>query len=147
MFGLLLMLIQPGIILYDRLVMQQAAAEACRVLISSDGSQEDMRLCEDYVRRRLSAVPQHDCFHVHAGSCSWDIRLVGSSASSGVSASISNEVKPLPLFDAAAALLGAVNERGNLEVQVQVDMEAQPAWFANAGLGSGGASWAGAWLS
>ncbi len=144
-FTLLLMLVQPSIILYDRLVMQQAAAEGCRVLMTSQGG-DDERVCEDYVRRRLSAVPEQACFHVHEDECTWDIELAGSSASSQVSVSISTEVRPLPLLDAAAALAGLVNDEGNLVVNVKVSMDAQPTWFANAGLGSGAASWVGAWL-
>ena len=35
MFLLLLLLIQPGIVLYDRLVMGNAAAEACRLLATA----------------------------------------------------------------------------------------------------------------
>lgn len=145
-FLLLLMLIQPSIVLYDRLVMHQAAAEGCRVLMTSDGSGDALRQCEDYVRRRLSAVPQQECFHVHDDACSWAIDLQGSSSSSEVSVAISTELKPLPLFDAAAALAGAVNEGGNIVLRVEVGMDAQPTWFASAGLGAGAASWVGAWL-
>ena len=33
---LVLLLVQPGILLYDRIVMQGAAAEACRLLATTD---------------------------------------------------------------------------------------------------------------
>lgn len=145
-FTLLLMLIQPSIILYDRLVMSQAAAEGCRVLMTSGGSGDDLRICEDYIRRRLSAVPQQSSFHVHDEECTWEIELAGSSATSQVSVAISTEVKPLPLFDAAAALANVVNERGNLIVEVEVSMDTQPSWFVSAGMGAGASSWVGAWL-
>ena len=145
-FLLILMLIQPGIILYDRVAMHLAASEGCRVLMTSSGSSADMRICEDYVRRRLSVVPQQACFHVHEDECSWSIEMVGSSSSDEVSVSISTEVKPLPLLDAAAALAGMVNERGNLVIEVEVGVPSQPSWFVSAGLGSGAASWVGAWL-
>ncbi|MBQ9069707.1 MAG: pilus assembly protein, partial [Eggerthellaceae bacterium] len=32
LFVLLLMLVQPGIVLYDRIIMRHAAAEGCRLL-------------------------------------------------------------------------------------------------------------------
>ena len=119
LFVLMLLLLQPGIIMYDRLVMGNAAAEGCRLLATStdalgfmDGS------CEAFVRHRLASVPQHDCFHVHDGECSWDIRLSGNESSGVVSVSISNELKPLPLFDAGSTLLGLTNGNGNLVVRV-----------------------------
>ncbi|MBR5260388.1 MAG: pilus assembly protein [Eggerthellaceae bacterium] len=146
-FVLLLMLIQPSIVLFDRTVMQQAAAEGCRVLMTSDGSNGSLKLCEDYIRRRLSAIPQQDNFHVHAEECSWNITLSGSSGSPETAVVISTEVKPLPLLDAAAALLDATNERGNIVIEVETRMTAQPAWFLNSGLGSGAASWIGAWMN
>lgn len=53
-FLLVLLLVQPGIVLYDRMVMAGAAAEGCRLLATSDG---DAATCEEYVRRRLGAIP------------------------------------------------------------------------------------------
>ena len=73
LFLLMMLLIQPGIVMYDRIVMGNAAAEACRLLATSGDSYGSMeRSAEAFVRHRLAAVPQHDCFHVHGGSCSWD---------------------------------------------------------------------------
>ena len=95
-FLLLLLLLQPGIILYDRLVMGNAAAEGCRLLATANG---DMRgSCEAFIRHRLAAVPQHDCFHVHRGDCSWYIEFEGDEASQVVTVRIGNELRPLPLF-------------------------------------------------
>ena len=145
-FILLLLLIQPCIVLYDRVVMQQAAAEGCRVLITSDGSSESLKQCEDYIRRRLSAIPQQDCFHVHDEECSWTIELSGSSASSEVSVAVSTELKPLPLLDVAAALAEITNDEGNMAVRVETSMPTQPTWLINTNLGSSAASWVGAWL-
>ena len=145
-FTLLLLLIQPCIVLYDRVIMQQAAAEGCRVLITSDGSPESLQQCEDYIRRRLSAVPQQDCFHVHEDECSWNIELTGSAASDEVGVSIATKLRPLPLLDAATALVGMADEQGHLTVEVETSMPTQPTWFANASLGTSASSWVGAWL-
>ena len=70
-FLLVLLLVQPGIVLYDRMVMAGAAAEGCRLLATSDG---DAATCEEYVRRRLGAIPPFDVFHVHDSGCTWEVR-------------------------------------------------------------------------
>ncbi|MFR3090641.1 MAG: TadE/TadG family type IV pilus assembly protein [Eggerthella lenta] len=74
----LLLLMQPGILLYDRLVMQAAASEGCRLLATKTAAAGDMaESCEAFVRHRLGAIPPVSCFHVHEGACSWDIRFEG----------------------------------------------------------------------
>lgn len=147
MFLLLLLLLQPGIVLYDRLVMGNAAAEACRVLATGTDAFGSMSgSCEAFVRHRLAAVPQHDCFHVHNPSCSWDIELEGGESSETVTVSIGNELRPLPLFDSAAKLLGMANARGNLEIRESVTMPVQPSWVSSSELGMAPSSWIGGWL-
>ncbi len=146
LFVLMLLLIQPGIILYDRMVMGAAAAEGCRLLATKGTSLGSMDgSCEAYIRHRLGAIPQHDCFHVHSGGCSWQIDMSGDELSDQVSVRITNEVHPLPLFDGAAILLGLTNGRGNLEVTVEASMPVQPAWVASAPVGADPAGWIGAW--
>ena len=54
----LLLLMQPGILLYDRLVMQAAASEGCRLLATKTAAAGDMaESCEAFVRHRLGAIP------------------------------------------------------------------------------------------
>ena len=142
---LVLMLVQPGIILYDRIVMEGAAAAGCRLLATLPES--DAELCEDFVMRRLGAVPPHDFFHVHGGGCSWEVELSGSEASSKVEITISTEVKPLPLIGFAAVLMGAGNDEGNFVVEVTSAMSTQPAWVLESRGSSNPAEWVGAWLS
>lgn len=147
MFLGLLLLIQPGILLYDRMVMQQAAAEACRLLATKTAVAGDMQAsCEAFVRHRLSAVPPVSCFHVHDGECTWHIELSGDESSQRVSAHIATEARPLPLLDAACTLLGLVNSNGNLIVEVSADMSVQPEWVDGAESGRDPAGWIGAWL-
>ena len=146
LFLLLLMLLQPGIILYDRLVMGNAAAEGCRLLATETDAAGSMQgSCEAFIRHRLAAVPEHDCFHVHNGGCSWDIQLSGNETSEQVSVTISNEVHPLPFFDAGSKLLGLTNGNGNLVIQETVSMPTQPDWVAASPLGQNPAAWIGAW--
>ena len=147
LFILLLLLLQPGIILYDRIVMDAAAAEGCRLLATKTdalGSMSDS--CEAFIRHRLAAIPQHDCFHIHHGSCSWDIQFEGDESSQSVSVTIGNEVRPLPLLDITSKLLGMTNAAGNLKIQTTVSMPTQPEWAANSELGLSPSSWIGAWL-
>lgn len=139
---LVLLLVQPGIVLYDRIAMQSAAAEGCR-LLATTGS--DAQVCEDFIRRRLSAVPQTEIFHVHSSGCSWDIAFEGSEASGTVKVSIANEVRPLPLLDAGAALLGLTNDAGNLEVRVECEQQMQPDWALSSLGGAAAGQMAGAW--
>lgn len=139
---LLLLLLQPGIVLYDRIVMQSAAAEGCRLMTTA--SSADASNCDDFIRRRLSAIPQIDQFHVHSSGCSWQIDLSGDEASGNVSVKITNKLKPLPLLDAGSALLGIVDAQGCLKIEVESTQKTQPDWLLSSTEGAGTpASWVG----
>lgn len=142
---LVLLLIQPGILLYDRIVMKAAASEGCRLLATNSDSFAASD-AKDYIKRRLGAVPQQDCFHVHSPECSWEIQLSGSESTKDTSVIITNEVKPLPLFDAGASLLGLLNERGNFELEVHVSSQTQPSWTEQVLSGESPRAAVGAWL-
>ena len=148
LFLLLLMLMQPAIVLYDHVVMAGAASEGCRLLATKTSAAGPMgESCEAFIRHRLAAVPQHDCFHVHDGGCSWVIEFAGDEGSQEVTVRIANEVRPLPLFDAGARLLGLANEAGNLEIEDEVSMRVQPDWAASSEHGLAPAEWVEAWES
>lgn len=125
---LVLLLVQPGIILYDRIVMEAAAAEGCRLLATSS----DDGAAEEFIRRRLSAVPEQDLFHIHGSGCTWQIDLEGSESSSQVGVTIHNEVRPVPLIGLGAHLLGLTNGNGNLDIEVEASQPTQPDWAAAA---------------
>ena len=132
---LALLLIQPGIVLYDRMVMQAAAAEGCRLLATSTDSLGNMRqACESFVLHRLGSVPEQDFFHVHEGpqGCTWQVSLSGDETSPTVEVRIVNRLRPLPLLDGAATLLGLVDEHGFLSVEASASAPAQPDWAADA---------------
>ena len=148
LFLLLLMLLQPGIILYDHVVMGNAAAEACRLIATKTDALGSMDAsCEAFVRHRLASIPQQDCFHVHRGACSYGIELEGGAGSESVTVRITNELRPLPLFDAGARLLGMTNSSGNLVIEKSVSMTTQPAWVAGSAQGLAPDAWVGAWCS
>lgn len=138
-----LLMVQPAIVLYDKMVMNAAVAEGCRLMATLPSSQEEY--CEDFIRRRLGAVPQHDCFHVHTvDECSWEIGIEGDEGSDTVTVSIANRLRPLPLLDIASVLLGLTDDEGCLSIRVEASMPAQPAWV---GVAEGGspAAWVGSW--
>ncbi|MDR2036126.1 MAG: pilus assembly protein [Coriobacteriales bacterium] len=128
---LVLLLLQPMILLYNRMVMQNAAAEGCRLLATatSQGAYSVDKQ-EGYIKRRLAAIPPVDIFHVHASGCSWKITLEGDEYAAEVSVSISNQSKPLPLLGWGATALGLTNPAGNLVQEVTVVMPTQPPWVA-----------------
>ena len=138
---LVLLLVQPAIVLYDRIVMQGAAAEGCRLLATASGS--GAGACEEFVRRRLGAVPELDQFHVHSSGCSWLIELSGDEGSDTTSVRISTDVRPLPLIGGAMELFGMTDAAGNITVAVESQQRAQPDWIGNAAEGRNPADWVG----
>ncbi|MDR0888875.1 MAG: pilus assembly protein, partial [Coriobacteriales bacterium] len=78
LFLLLLLLCQPIIMLYTRMVMENAAGEACRLVATrTDMGAYTYEKYERYVKRRLAAIPPIDIFHAHVGAKTWDIELNG----------------------------------------------------------------------
>lgn len=144
----LLLLMQPGILLYDRVVMEGAASEACRLLATATDATGDMtESCETFVRHRLGAVPPVPIFHVHEGGCTWDVELMGDERTNEVTVAVSTEVRPLPLLGAGGALAGILNERGNYVVRVERTASLKPAWAVEGGVAENPAAWPGAWRS
>ena len=135
---LFLLLLQPGIILYDRIVMEGAAAEGCRLIATTtDPGQVE----EDYIRRRLSAVPQADIFHVHSTGCTWEILFDGNEDSQEVGVRIATEVQPLPLIDGAVRFLSFGKGAGHLTVEVESRMKAKDAWIGESPDGDRPSGW------
>ena len=141
-FTLLLLLLQPGIILYDRMVMRQAAAEGCRLLAtrSAQAGLSDER-CIELIKRQLSAVPPHDLFHIHSAGCSWNIVVSGDESSGEAQVKITNRLRLLPLFDAAGALVGIADASGCISIQVEEQAQTQPSWVGAGNMGLNPGSW------
>ena len=59
---------------------------------------------------------------------------------------IENELRPLPLLDAASALLDLVNEDGNLVIEVSATAPVQPEWARDAFSSRAPEDLVGAWL-
>ncbi len=128
MMGIAL-LVQPGCMLYTRVIMEVAAAEACRLVATTPsmvGTSD--RAYEAYVLRRLQAVPSVDVFHC-GGPEGWDILMDGSSAAHRASVTIETTVRPLPLLGVLPALLGSLDGEGRIVLRVEVTTTARPGWL------------------
>lgn len=123
----LLLALQPVCLLYTRAVMEGAAAETARLMVTgSDGNAEAYRA---FTLRRLAAVPDLALFH-EGGPLSWDIELsVASSGAGKVRVEIEGAVKPLPVLGAFAGLWGERNGQGDVLVRVEVSYEGRPSWL------------------
>lgn len=143
-FLCLLLLVQPGIILYDLMVMRSAAAEGCRLLATkTDAAGSSDEACVAYVKRRLAAIPPQDQFHIHGGDCSWSIDVEGDESSEYVQVTITNKVKLLPLLDVGAVLLGMTNSSGEYPIEASCRTPTQPAWIAASDSGRDPRAWVG----
>ena len=141
-----MLLIQPGILLYDRIVMQNAAAEGCRLLATrSNAAGADSQMYENYIRRRLAGIPEQDNFHVHGGGCSYEIQLDGDESSASVGVRIANRVKLLPLFDGLARAFGGADGEGCIVLSVENRVSAKASWVASSPLGLDPRGWVDRW--
>jgi hypothetical protein len=137
LFLLILMLCQPMILLYNRMVMENAANEGCRLLATktNQGAYSEDKY-EGYIKRRLAAIPPIDIFHVHTGERSWEIEQDGDESATVVSVRILNRVRPLPLLGWGAELLGMCDDQGYLTQEVKASGRAQPDWVEDGAAGT-----------
>lgn len=145
-FVVLLLLLQPGIVLYDRTVMAAAAAEGCRLLATrTEAAGANEAAYRDAVLRSLGSIPPEPHFHVHDGGCTWEIELSGTELDQEVFVRISNKLEPLPIVGAAAGLLGALDEEGLFTVEVTAVAPTQADWIVENELGLDPRSWVEKW--
>lgn len=138
----LMMLIQPGIILYDRMVMGSAASEGCRLLVTMSAT-DGIDRYEEAVKRALASVPQQDNFHMH-NPCSWEVVLEGG-VGSRATVTIRNKVRPLPLFDWGAAALGILDSDGLMSIEVKSETSGWPDWVSGSSGGLTPRGWIDSW--
>lgn len=144
LFLLFLLLLQPAILLYTRMVMENAAAETCRLLATkTDFGRNSEDKYEGYTLRRLASIPPVDIFHASSSGMEWQIEFSGDESSAQITVTITNYVKPLPLIGWGASMLGML-EDGYLVQTVQVTMPTQPGWVNGSDVGLP-SSWPGQW--
>lgn len=123
---LLLLVLQPVCVLYTRSVMESAASETARIMITTTSEAD---ACEAFALRRLAAVPNLSIFHA-GGPLSWEVELGGAGGDSDeVSVAITGAVTPLPVLGAFVGALGATNAQGDVEMRVEVSYPGRPAWL------------------
>ena len=137
-FALIMLLAQPAILLFDRMVMEGAAAQGLRMLASRQADAPD-RGITSLIEAQLAPIPAIDIFHV--GGSAWDIEIQGNEASDEVSVTIENKVRPLPLLGMPLYLAGALGDDGLVELSVTVSAAPQPEWAR----GHAGGDWTGLW--
>lgn len=140
----LLLLVQPAILFYDLIVMNQAAEDACRLLATKRQADPEDAF-EAAVRRSLGAIPQQDCFHVHRDACSYEVSLGGSEKTAEVKVVVSNRVRLLPVFDAGARVLGLLDDEGALTLTASAARQTYAPWVASSEAGVAPKKWVSQW--
>lgn len=124
---LLLLALQPVCILYTRAVMEGAAAQTARLMIT--GGLGDDEAYRAFALRRLSAVPDLAIFHA-GGSHSWSFEFERASKTGGnVRVAIEGTVRPLPILGAFVGGFGGLDERGDVVLRVEVAYDGRPEWL------------------
>lgn len=124
-FLLVLLLVQPG----HRAVRPHGHGRCGGRGLPASG--DERRRCGDLRGVRappLGGDPALDVFHVHDSGCTWEVRCEGGGAADVARVTVRTEVRPLPLLDGGATLLGMVNERGNLVVEVTATAPTRASW-------------------
>ncbi len=136
----LVIAVQPGIVLFDRMVMESAAAEGCRVLETASFASDDEVI--RYVQRRLDAVPSISSFH----EGEWRVEVCGAGQGGQcVSVLISHEYKPLPLVGQGMVFLGLVNGNGLVRQEVFREANVHDGWALESEFGLSFESWVNRW--
>ncbi len=138
-FLMLMVLAQPAILLYDRMVMNAAAGQAVRMLATRPADSSDSAYLV-FIESQLAPIPQVAAFHVGDG---WDIELTGDETSQETSVTITAQAKPLPLVSLAASPLGLLDDEGCFVVEVSATMPTQPDWVWDQG--GGPSEWVSQW--
>ena len=136
----LVIAVQPGIVLFDRVVMESAAAEGCRALETASAADEGEVV--EYVQRRLGAVPAVSAFHEGL----WSVEVQGAGQSGQcVSVRISHGYRPLPLVGQGMGLLGLVGGNGLVRQEVFREMSIHDEWALESEFGLSYESWIDRW--
>lgn len=124
---LLLLALQPVCLLYTRSVMESAAAETARLMVTAES--EDDEAYRAFALRRLRAIPNVSIFHA-GGPYAWDFEFTRANTTGGsAGVAIEGAVQPLPVLGAFAPAFGQLNARGDVQIRVEVTYEGRPSWL------------------
>lgn len=134
----MLLAIQPGILLWNRLVMESAVAQGCRVVETLEAGKAEQ--AQAYVERRLDAVPDIDLFHAQ----DWEVEITGDASTQNVSVRVSHAVRPVPLIGVAMGFAGML-DGGLLKQEAACEKSARDTWLMESEHGSDLAAWQSRW--
>ena len=123
---LVLLGLQPACLLYTRAVMESAAAETARLMVTAEAEGDDAYRA--FALRRLAAVPDVSIFHV-GGPLSWEVGLSRAGEGGAVGVSIEGAARPLPILGALAPAMGALDANGDVGLRVEVSYDGRPGWL------------------
>lgn len=124
---LLLLTLQPVCLLYTQAVMESAAAQTARLLVTSEGASDDA--LRAFAQRRLAAVPNISIFHA-GGPLDWDIAFsAASGANTPVSVTIEGRVAPLPVLGAFVGAFGDADANGDVRLKAELSYSGRPSWL------------------
>lgn len=124
---LILLALQPVCVLYTRAVMEAAAGETARLMVTAGDPEADGY--RSFALRRLAAVPDLAIFHA-GGPLAWTIELESAEETGGeVAVVIEGAVTPLPVIGAFARALGEANGSGDVVLRVEARHEGRPTWL------------------
>lgn len=134
-FATLLVLLQPALLLYGRIIMEHAAAEGCRYMLTVDPEGAGA-----YVEGHLRALPDADILHASEWSVSADYD--GERGTSTVR--IEHGVRPLPVIGALMGGVGMTDGDGLYCQTAVCEMRMRGEWLSSDG-GVGPSEWVARW--
>lgn len=121
LFVIIGLLLQPAILLYNKVIMNAASAEACRTAATIENKQS----LDEFTKRRLSAIPKLNIFH--AGEWQIDYSLNHEDLNA---VTISHHVKTLPLLGVSASLFAQSIDSNTVLQKTKTQTILQPNWLS-----------------
>lgn len=117
LMAFVLMIMQPAVLLYDRMVLNNAAAETARVLVTGVAAGDAGRhegAVKGFAIRRLAAIPDAEFFKVGEPEITFPESSPGGQ---WVSVRITVKAKPMPVIGTVGRLAGLTGDDGNYQVE------------------------------
>lgn len=127
----LLLLLQPALMLYHALILENTCQEACRVLATCSNDQ-DMRALDGFITHRLQALPA--CFAASDDADAqpdWSVTTQGNAASHEVGVTIEGYVRVLPLV---GSLFGGRFGASSIPIKISRTLVAHAYWETTQGI-------------